>query len=204
MGLLGGAPETSGKVSKLAALAAARKKRESEKNAQSEDKSSASSLHQKTATLSLQDRLAGTGNRRPSDTRDAKFKLGRSGRIKSESPPQNQDVLDTAPKEELSDKAEEKPIPQESPAKTPLNDELSTQTNVRATPSTFATIMVGDSSPYTARTPSHLSSGVNVMEIFGQNVEAFNFTGPSPDDVALNARNPTKGLSTVKSGGKVS
>lgn len=210
MGLLGGAPETGGKVSKLAALAAARKKKESEKNAAtyspgSEDKKPDSSLNQKTATLSLHDRLAGAGERRSSDISDAKLKLGRSGRIKSESPPQNQVALGTAPKEEPSDKPEEEPLPLESPVQTPPKDDLFAQANLRATPSTFATVMVGDSTPYTARAPSHLSSGVNVMEIFGQNVdEAFNFTGPSPDDVALNARNPTKGLSMAKRGGKVS
>lgn len=162
-------------------------------------------MSQKTATLSLQDRLAGAGERRAPDTRDAKLKLGRRGRIKSESSPEKQVSLETPPKEEPSDKPEEKSELQEIPATTASTEELSSQENLRAPPSTFASVMVGDNYPHAARAPSYLSSGVNVMELFGQNVaEAFNFAGPSPDDVALNARNPAKGLSLANRGGKVS
>lgn len=209
LGLLGGAPEDSGKVSKLAALAAARKKKESEKNAGNSapesDNNKLGSLNQKTATLSLHERLAGGGERRPSESRDAKLKLGRSGRIKSESPPQNGVSPSTTPEDKPQNKLDAKPEPEKQAPETRQKDQSSIEANLRAPPSTFATVMVGEAAPHTARAPSYLSSGVNVMEIFGQDVsEAYNFAGPSPDDIALNARNPTKGLSLANRGGKVS
>jgi elongation factor 1 alpha-like protein len=191
-------------------LAAARKKRESEKNATnsatgSGDKKLDPSLSQKTATLSLHDRLAGHGEHRSSGNGDARLKLGRSGRIKSESPPKDQVLASIASKGESQSKLDVKPKSEESTPEMSQMDDPTLNADVRAPPSMFAAVMVGEASTYRTREPSHLSSSVNVMEIFGQNVtEAFNFAGPSPDDIALNARNPTKGSSLANGGGKVS
>lgn len=44
--------------------------------------------------------------------------------------------------------------------------------------------------------PSHLhSNSVDLLKIYGQDhAEPFDFAGPSPDDVVLNAQNTAKGL----------
>lgn len=67
--------------------------------------------------------------------------------------------------------------------------------SIRASPSTFASTIVGTTGPTIAE-PSHLhSSGTDLLKIYGQNdAEPFDFAAPSPDDVVLNAQNTAKGL----------
>lgn len=67
--------------------------------------------------------------------------------------------------------------------------------SIRASPSTFASAIVGTSGPTVAE-PSHLhSSGTDILKMYGQdNAELFDFAAPSPDDVVLNAQNTAKGL----------
>ena len=197
---MGGAPETGGKVSKLAALAAARKKRESEKNAASptpglENGESISSA-QKRGSMSLHDRLAGGGrDRRTTESGDKRIKLGLKGRPGNDTPQKSETPSRSA---QHRDKAEAIPKPNDDTSQKPRKDDLPTPESIRAPPSTFATIMVGEATPYTATASRYLPSSVNVMKVFGQDLaEAFNFAGPSPDDIALNARNPPKGLSSV-------
>jgi elongation factor 1 alpha-like protein len=48
--------------------------------------------------------------------------------------------------------------------------------------------------------PSHFDSNdVDLLKIYGQDhAEPFDFAGPSPDDVVLNAQNTAKGLAIRK------
>ena len=68
--------------------------------------------------------------------------------------------------------------------------------NIRAPPSTFASTIVGDAAHPPATELSHLhSNALDLMAIYGQDrAEPFDFTGPSPDDVVLNAQSSAKGL----------
>lgn len=67
---------------------------------------------------------------------------------------------------------------------------------IRASPSTFASTIVGPATGPTAAEPSCLhSNGSDLLRIYGQDhAEPFDFAAPSPDDVVLNAQNTAKGL----------
>jgi elongation factor 1 alpha-like protein len=67
---------------------------------------------------------------------------------------------------------------------------------IRASPSTFASTIVGAATGPTAAEPSHLhSTSSDLLRIYGQDhAEPFDFAAPSPDDVVLNAQNTAKGL----------
>lgn len=73
---------------------------------------------------------------------------------------------------------------------------------IRAAPSTFASTIVGNPTGPTMAEPSHLhSNDVDLLKIYGQDhAEPFDFAGPSPDDVVLNAQNTAKGLAIRRKG----
>lgn len=202
LGLLGGAPEAGGKVSKLAALAAQRKKKEGEKAAPTPDapstpqpeRSEAPSPEPQSTQLSLRERLAASkANKppKPSETNGSLRRLGKSG-LSAQSPAQKQPSPEPT-KAELStpdqanqtqDQPKDEPAPQQ-----PAPD-------MRASPSMFASAIVGDTAGPTMAQPSHLhSTSVDLLRIYGQDhAEPFDFAGPSPDDMVLNAQNTAKGL----------
>jgi elongation factor 1 alpha-like protein len=67
--------------------------------------------------------------------------------------------------------------------------------NIRAPPSTFATTIVGDNTRPKLTEPSHLyTDSLDLIRIYGQEAEPFDFAGPSPDDIVLNAQSSAKGL----------
>ena len=203
MGLLGGAQESNGKVSKLAALAAARKKKEGEKQpagttpaatTPSVDKTpELSSTEPKGSPLTLRERLAGNGKpQKPSDGLSSLRSLGKgtpaaSPLKKKPSPDLNKPQVPAEPeqpkeptKEDMADHKEK-----EEP-----------EVNIRAPPSGFASTIVGDSTRPMMTEPSTLHSNtVDLMKIYGQDLtEPFDFAGPSPDDVVVNAQSSAKGL----------
>jgi elongation factor 1 alpha-like protein len=197
LGLLGGAAQ-EGKISKLAALAAARKKKNIEKPAEgTEGPPQPQSVEQKPTSRSLSERLA-VNNARPSArpgglsalTRDSRLNGGRVTSQKS---------TPTVPE------PDKKTVPQPSVDKGRISQEAEPKPqqpreniDLRAVPSTFAATIVGDGGPSTTLSePSHhlLGSSFDVMHIYQQDVtEAFDFAGPSPDDVVLNAQSASKGL----------
>ncbi|KAI2794398.1 HBS1-like protein [Penicillium oxalicum] len=198
LGLLGGAPESGGKVSKLAALAAARKKKESEKPAtssepvstqQSED-SERQAQKPSGAPLSLRERLAASKLSKPSETSGGLRRLGKPA-ASSSSPAKQQ----PAPEQSNSPvPAEPEPAKQEEP-KVELEPEPAVP-SIRAPPSSFASVILGSTAGPTVAEPSHVkSTNVDILEIYGQqHAEPFDFTAPSPDDVVMNAQNTAKGL----------
>lgn len=201
MGLLGGAPEGNGKVSKLAALAAARKKKEGEKTPAGEIPTATTlstestpetpSAEAKGSPLSLRERLAGSGKPQRSSQSLSTF---RSPGKRTPSPshlqkPSSETRKPQAPAQTAPGK----------PVKEDLEDhhqEKEPEVNIRAPPSSFASIIVGDSTRPMMTEPSHLHSNtVDLMKIYGQNLtEPFDFAGPSPDDVVINAQSSAKGL----------
>ena len=214
MGLLGGAQESNGKVSKLAALAAARKKKEGEKQpagatppaaaaattSPSVDKTpelSSTEQPKGGSPLTLRERLAGNGKpQKPSDSGLSSLRSLGKGTPAAASPPKKKPSPDLnrsqAPaepepkeqqqtKEDMADRKEEKEQP---------------EVNIRAPPSGFASTIVGDSTRPMMTEPSNLHSNtVDLMKIYGQDLtEPFDFAGPSPDDVVVNAQSSAKGL----------
>ncbi|KAL1970010.1 hypothetical protein VTN77DRAFT_6415 [Rasamsonia byssochlamydoides] len=187
LGLMGGNPQSEGKVSKLAALAAARKKKESEKKevektTPSHPEDEAPSTERKPG-LSLLERLSGSKEPRPVS------KAGGLAALKARRTP-SVDV--EKPKEEISVSTTPS-LGEKGPAERPGEQQPSV--NLRASPSTFATIIVGDGTRPSTE-PSHLCRKTfDVMKVYGQDLtEAFDFAGPSPDDVVLNAQSASKGL----------
>ena len=171
--LLGG----TGKPSKLAALAAARKKKEAEQKAAQEGSQS----EKPAGVASLMDRL-GTRSAQPAGQEN--FKPGHVAQAmpirkrKSPSPPPPvEDRRPAAPEPTKSETPEPAPKPIE---------------HVRAGPSVFASTMCGGSS---RRRPSHQDTAIlsqNILPaIYGPDANLANtnaFSGPSPDDIVMQAQ----------------
>lgn len=202
LGLLGGAPENGGKLSKLAALAAARKKKEAEKTPSPPETSTSStpkpeqpktsSLDHSGVSRSLRDRLAASGRSTPKASEGP-------GSLRHVATPSSPHSIPKQPDSENRrpsvSKASESTQREVLEAK---EEPVSQQTlpTIRASPSTFASTIVGAATGPTAAEPSHLhSNSSDLLRIYGQDhAEPFDFAAPSPDDVVLNAQNTAKGL----------
>ncbi|CEO60896.1 Putative Elongation factor Tu GTP binding domain-containing protein [Penicillium brasilianum] len=209
LGLLGGAPESGGKMSKLAALAAARKKKEGEKAAAAAapeapsmpqpERSEAPSPKPSGTSLSLSERLAASKLSKASETNDGLRRPGKLGASAS-SPARQQ------PKPEAS----KPPPPSSLPGQTqkeepePRPEPQQQMPTIRASPSTFASVILGNAAGPTMAEPSHLNTNnVDLLQIYGQDhAEPFDFTAPSPDDVVLNAQNTAKGFKSKSAASK--
>lgn len=181
--LLGGSAP-GGKVSKLAALAAARKKKEAEQKtgnvAANEDKPPAS--------LSLLDRLGS----KPAQPIDAE----QPEPTKQENlPPQTQRSYPIRKRKSPSPPppfAERRPTPSESTIQQPQVP-IATLPSVRAAPSIFAQAMCGGA---VRRSSTHTESSSHFREnivptLYGSDSSLANanpFAGPSPDDVVIQAQ----------------
>ncbi|KAJ5595173.1 Translation elongation/initiation factor/Ribosomal beta-barrel [Penicillium hispanicum] len=209
LGLLGGAPEAAGKVSKLAALAAARKKKDGEKTpivpeTPSTPQSQLSEKHivePRGTPLSLSERLARSAKSpKPSETQGGLRRLGKSGLASpspartERSPEPTKEGLEQSPTSMIE--AVEGPVEQPEPEQPAVY--------MRAPPSTFANTIVGEAAGSTTTEPSHLhSNSVDLLRIYGQDpAEPFDFAGPSPDDVVLNAQNTAKGFKSKPTASK--
>lgn len=202
MGLLGGAPESGGKASKLAALAAARKKKEEEKPpaeatpavaTPSADKTPETpAAEAKPSALSLRERLAANDKpRKQSNGISTLRSLGKgspapSPLLKKPAPELTKPELPTEPGPE---------VPAEN-SQADHKEKEEPEVNIRAPPSGFASTIVGDSTRPMMTEPSHLHSNTaDLIRIYGQDLtEPFDFAGPSPDDVVVNAQSSAKGL----------
>lgn len=202
LGLLGGAPESSGKTSKLAALAAARKKKEGVKakagtaapsaDSTVTDQAETSSAERKGIPLSLMERLSSSGKQqRPPEPASGLRALGKGTRSRAHAI-QKRPSPDTnnPPKKHDESRLEEQRLKKmDSEKELPKPD-------IRAEPSPFATIIIGEATRPMKTESSHLhSQNVDLMQVYGQDLtEAFDFAGPSPDDVVLNAQSSAKGF----------
>ncbi|KAL5343655.1 elongation factor Tu GTP binding domain protein [Aspergillus crustosus] len=206
VGLLGGASENSGgKMSKLAALAAARKKKETPMPPSAAESDTAQPLpgERKGASLSLRERLAASKQGKAPESSPSLQGLAkglRSGQPllqKKPSPePSKPDVPATTGLEEYT---EELRIEDEGKEK----EKEKPTVNIRAPPSTFATTIVGDNTRPKMTEPSHLyTDSLDLISIYGQEAEPFDFAGPSPDDVVLNAQSSAKGLKLKQAASK--
>lgn len=198
LGLLGGAPDAGGKVSKLAALAAARKKKEGEKatptptptpdapSTPQPEKSEASPPEPQSTPLSLRERLAASKSSKH-ETNGGLRRLGKPG-LSGQAPAQKQPTPEPTKTPELSLPETPEPLDEPEPGQ-PAPD-------MRASPSMFASAIVGNGAGPTIAQPSHVqSNNVDLLRIYGQDhAEPFDFAGPSPDDMVLNAQNTAKGL----------
>ncbi|KAK6005176.1 hypothetical protein QM012_007955 [Aureobasidium pullulans] len=181
--LLGG----TGKPSKLAALAAARKKKEAEQKAaqeggQSEKPSGVASLMDRLGTRSAQpisqeNTKPGDVNQQP-ETRTFPIRKRKS----PSPPPPVEDRRPAAPEPSTTEVVEPTPKPVE---------------HVRAGPSIFASTMCGGSS---RRRPSHQDPAIlsqNILPaIYGHDANLANtnaFSGPSPDDIVMQAQAKASG-----------
>ncbi|KAJ5646636.1 HBS1-like protein [Penicillium lividum] len=190
MGLLGGAGEAGGKVSKLAALAAARKQKEGSKASSPPEASQPGQSEKPSAgqKISLRDRLAASKSPKPAEGLGGLRRLGKPAPAPAQKPTSPEPVnvvpavktgfLGQAEKE-ISIKLEPTPPPE-----------------IRAAPSMFASAILGNQSGPTKAEPSHIpSQNVDLLQLYGQDhTEPFDFAGPSPDDVVLNAQNKAKGF----------
>ncbi|OJK02330.1 hypothetical protein ASPACDRAFT_76728 [Aspergillus aculeatus ATCC 16872] len=222
LGLLGGAPEGAGggKVSKLAALAAARRKKEGDKAAtaaaatppaaadtpDAEKAPPTAPSEPKGAPLSLRERLAASGkSQKPaSEGLQSLRSLGKGSRQGSSL---SSKKTTPEPKPQESPKEEEKEATTTSPEpKTPATGKETEQAavNIRAPPSTFASAIVGVATRLKMTEPSHLSANtLDLIRIYGQDLtEPFDFAGPSPDDVVINAQSSAKGFKSKQPASK--
>jgi elongation factor 1 alpha-like protein len=176
-------------MSKLAALAAARKKKTIEKPMVTEGQPPAQADEQKPAApRSLSERLAMSSSKPSvkSGGLSALSKERRTANLKSPpivSKPEDKSATKPPVDEDRIDQTAEKQKPEEA-------------ADLRAYPSTFAATIVGNGTHPATPEPGHLlGSSFDVMHIYQQDVtEAFDFTGPSPDDIVFNAQSASKGL----------
>ncbi|KAL4869089.1 hypothetical protein BDV12DRAFT_88902 [Aspergillus spectabilis] len=202
IGLLGGAPENGGgKMSKLAALAAARKKKEAPTPSPpvGNDTTQPPAGEGKGALLSLRERLAIAKPGKTSESSPSLQSLGKgscSGQSvphKKPSPePIKPDISATTGLEDFTNELQIEDKEKEKPT-----------VNIRAPPSTFATTIVGDNTRPKMTEPSPLyTDSLDLIRIYGQEAEPFDFAGPSPDDVVLNAQSSAKGLKSKQPASK--
>ena len=192
-GLLGGSQQNAPKVSKLAALAAARKKKENLPPTSSDTKA----VNRSVALLDRLNLKSDTDEQKPNNTdgpsreeqkdaESASEKRSFAGSVrkypakrrKSETPPP-QRVEDIQAPEKAPDTIPEEPAP------------------VLTTPSQFANIMLGrpsQTNDVTAPTPILLAYHISLIEASGKISSSNPFAGPSPDDIVSNAQSASKGL----------
>lgn len=204
LGLLGGASEGGGKVSKLAALAAARKKKEGDKATTATPTTPAKTDQAKTPSaerqgppLSLQERLSTAGKpQKPPEATSGLRALGKGAR--PESPATRKQSPAPAQPSRPKEQADSEPLKAQATKETENREEEKKEPkiDIRAEPSAFATTMVGEDIRPRMTEPSHLhSKDVDLMQLYGQDLaEFFDFAGPSPDDVVLDAQSSAKGL----------
>ena len=183
--LLGGAPQEGSKVSKLAALAAASKKKARERNP-------VVSSHSSNASVALLDRLSGkVASIKPNeDATHLNFNLS-----SSEALPTNQDSRSNRGASIVEKRKRQNSIPRnesELVIKNPDTTyfELSMPlVALKAPPSKFAKVMLGDSGGWQRTYCQPLYNlYYSLPRVLDTDFDAF--AGPSPEDIVLNAQNP--------------
>ncbi|KAI9759356.1 MAG: Hsp70 suppressor, GTPase facilitates ribosomal subunit dissociation [Chaenotheca gracillima] len=195
-GLLGGSSSGTGKVSKLAALAAARK-RESEKKAE------ASSDHNRHTSVSLLEKLR-------DNTKEPKERAAAQPQDKNRKTAQDGPVSDTDRRRRYPERTKsqtESPISEELPPSRPTEACVPKppeprKDDLQAAPSELAQVILGSDSG-TSSTGQDPSWGriLSWTDAFGSpGVDSNAFAGPSPDDIVTAAQNSkgTKGKTSAK------
>jgi elongation factor 1 alpha-like protein len=146
--------------------------------------------------MSLSERLAASKLSKASETNGGLRRLGKPGASVS-LPARQQPAPETSkpPPPSLPE-----PTKQEEPEKEPKQQQPTP--NIRASPSTFASVILGNATGPTMAEPSHLNSNnVDLLQIYGQDhAKPFDFAAPSPDDVVMNAQSTAKGLAIRRKG----
>ncbi|OQE03620.1 hypothetical protein PENSOL_c001G00453 [Penicillium solitum] len=211
LGLLGGAPESGGKLSKLAALAAARKKKEGEKAPSQPETSTpstpkfeqpkTSSLDHPGTARSLRDRLAASGRSTPKPS-ESPAPLRRLATPNSDShltPKRPESDTKKSSASEVSESMQRMVLEAREP------EPQQPVPTIRAEPSAFARVLIGAATGPTAAEPRHYLhfNSSDLLRIYGHDhAEPFDFAAPSPDDVVLNAQNTAKGMKSKSAASK--
>ena len=188
-GLLGGNPDHAPpKVSKLAALAASRKRKENEAKTGS-GASSSVALLDKLGNKRNSDEVRITKPSFPSDRDEplARKLSNTTANIPVRSYPSRRRRSATPPKEEI------KP---EEPAKRRTDEETVIPDQVLSAPSPFAATLLGSklARPNSSMTATSHHTSFNSSFVFGyQCTEPKAFSGPSPDDIVAKAQSSSKG-----------
>ncbi|GAB7349235.1 hypothetical protein MBLNU459_g8397t1 [Dothideomycetes sp. NU459] len=180
--LMGGSAQAGGKPSKLAALAAARKKKEAEQKANVE------SGDQKPGVVSLLDRLSTKAQQTTPNQLDKQ-------------PDQPPAALEQSTRRAFpfrKRKGSSSPPIQRQAEQTPKTEPIEPQSdaapvqNLRALPSVFATTMCGGSAQRLSTAANAPRSTQDIAPaIFGRDANLANknpFAGPSPDDIVVQAQ----------------
>lgn len=187
--LMGGSAPSSAKPSKLAALAAAQKKKEADLKAAQSQNTSQTADTAPASALSLLDRLGG---------RDSPGTSLRGGSALSEPAATiPQSMPRTYP---LRKKRSPSPPPKDTPKPPDQVEELAQEPaqpkqQLRSSPSVFAETMCGDSNHRTGTSETSNFSQDMLATLYGRALassDANPFSGPSPDDVVTQAQ--AKGL----------
>ncbi|KAL8895901.1 MAG: hypothetical protein Q9192_003378 [Flavoplaca navasiana] len=197
-GLRGGSSGTGeGKMSKLAALAAARKKKENGKHVSSDSQGSNASVTMLEKLNTRAEDSEALDLRAPANVgRDAPLVLTKPLSIKqSRKYPRKRDLSLTATAG--NDTPEEVATPT-SGSENSVQEAIS-QSNPTATPSTFAKTMFGDTQdPLPSAMPPIQSLTLSSPRALRANAKIDPFAGPSPDDVVAKAQNSSKGAKAAK------
>lgn len=193
-GLRGGSSGThDGKMSKLAALAAARKKKENEKHVSGDSQGSNASVTMLEKLNTRTEDSEALDSRVPANVgRDAPLVLTKPLSIKQSRkyPRKRGDLSLTAPAR--NDTPEEVATPA-SGSENSVQGAIP-QSNPTATPSTFAKTMFGESQdPLPSAMPPIQSLTLSSPRALPANAKIDPFAGPSPDDVVAKAQNSSKG-----------
>ncbi|KUM62526.1 hypothetical protein ACN42_g4601 [Penicillium freii] len=207
LGLLGGAPESGGKLSKLAALAAARKKKEEKAPSQPEtptpstpklEQQKTSSLDHPGAARSLRDRLAASGRSTPkaSEGPTSLHRLPTPTSSSHLTPKRPESDITKPSASEVSESMQRMALEAKEP------EPQQPVSSLRAEPSAFARVLIGTAPTAAEPRQSHYSNS-DLLRIYGlDDAEPFDFAEPSPDDVVLNAQNTAKGMKSKSAASK--
>lgn len=191
--LLGGSPSQGGKVSKLAALAAARKKKCQEKNQDSP-------LQNSTTSVTLLDKLSGKeSTKRPlEEAPQPDFRLPVSGiESTAELPESRSQPYSTLKSSGMlfqgeKDTADSQSLPTLDTESFGLKPAMVARV---ASPSTFARVMFGLSNTVPEPPPKRMKMMFTLPQVPNSYAENNPFAGPSPDDIVRNAQE-SKGLAS--------
>lgn len=193
-GLLGGSPPASGeKTSKLAALAAARKRKEADKaSSNAITESTHSDNGQQSSSLSLLSKLS-SNKQAPSSVNAKPLASLTNRRRQTEESRERRaaglpDLLDQT-KTDIPIRPERSQ--EDASVQLPNEDSSLTAADLQALPSTFARTMIGGEASYNYHRSDTVSSWSTLFVVYpsSQDTKMFDFAEPSPDDVVLKAQN---------------
>ena len=190
-GLLGGSPANGGeKVSKLAALAAARKRKENEKSADVPPN------QQPTSSVALLDKLSNT-RKPPEKTTSACGPLKNKTTIATSRDERSKAIAQSRRYSPRRRKSKSPPSrSEELTEKSPMliREDSYYSTPIVSSPSLFARTILGPCVSQRPNISGSLTKDFSPMHLSGVSAESNPFIGPSPDDIVANAQN-SKGLS---------